>query len=291
MAALCVPLAAMADSSQPEVDMEANSLRSLVRTASPTVRADYSYTFDSDFKDSSLGSLSVSKFNVSARLPVTLSDNLRLVTGVSYRRLDFDNDSSSVPDHMQGMAAILNLEYLIGGKPVIGLLTSPGFYFIDDIEGDSFDVPTILYASWRFTPKFVGIGGAAYSGLRADNPVIPIAGFIWTISDDVKFNAIFPVASLDFEVSDGVKFSVIGEYTGLKAYSGDDVGDPRYHDTAVSYSEMRAGVQLGLALSESASMRFSAGWAFRQELEFDDPDESFRTDGAPFVGVSYSKSF
>ena len=281
----------MADSARQNADMMPNPLQALVRTEDLTLRADYSYTFDSDFKDSSLGSLSVSKLSTSARLPVPLGERLRLITGLSYRRLDFDSDSEIIPDQMQGLAALVNFEYLIADQPAIGLLMSPGFYFIDDIEGDSFDVPTIFYASWRFTPSFIGVGGASYSGLRADNPVIPLAGFIWTITDNIKFNGIFPVASLDFDLSDTTKFSIIGEYSGLKAYTGNGIADEDFRDTALSYSEMRAGVQLGVELSDSASLRVSAGWAFRQEFEFDDPDESFRTDGAPFVGVSVSKTF
>lgn len=281
----------MGESPSQSADMMPNPLQALVRTEDLTLRADYSYTFDSDFKDSSLGSLSVSKLSASARAPIPIGERLRVVTGVNYRRLDFDSDSEIIPDQMQGLAALVNFEYLIGGQPAIGLLMSPGFYFIDDINSDSFDIPTIFYASWRFTPSFIGIGGASYSGLRADNPVIPLAGFIWTITEDIKFNGIFPVASLDFDLSDTTKFSIIGEYSGLKAYTGDAIADETYRDTSLSYSEMRAGVQFGLELSDSASLRIAAGWAFRQEFEFDDPDKSFRTDGAPFVGVSVSKTF
>ena len=271
--------------------MMPNPLQALVQTQDLTLRADYSYTFDSDFKDSSLGSLSVSKLNASARAPIPIGEKLRLITGVNYRRLDFDSDSEIIPDHMQGLSALVNFEYLIGGQPAIGLLMSPGFYFIDDIDSDAFDIPTIFYASWRFTPSIIGIGGASYSGMRADNEVIPIAGVIWTISDGIKFNGLFPVASLDFDLNDSTKLSIIGEYSGLKAYTGNGVADEDYRDANLSYSEIRAGMQLGLELSDSASLRFSAGWAFRQEFEFDDPDQSFRTDGAPFVAVSVSKSF
>ncbi|MGI9242688.1 MAG: hypothetical protein ACR2RV_17965, partial [Verrucomicrobiales bacterium] len=248
--AALAPSAALAQSSSSSADMMPNPLQALVQTQDLTLRADYSYTFDSDFKDSSLGSLSVSKLNLSARTPISLTDKLRVITGVNYRRLDFDSDSDIIPDHMQGLSALVNFEYLIGGQPAIGLLMSPGFYFIDDINSDSFDIPTIFYASWRFTPSFIGIGGAGYSGLRADNPVIPLAGFIWTISEDVKLNAIFPVASLDFDLNDRTKLSIIGEYSGIKAYTGDGVADENYRDTALSYSEMRAGVQLGLELAD-----------------------------------------
>lgn len=270
---------------------DSKSLLSLVTSGEVNLKADYSYTFEGDFDDRSLGALSVSRANASARVPIPLVGNLRLQAGMSYRRLDFDADSALVPDHMQGLAALVGLEYLVGGKPAVGLRAAPGFYFIDDISGDSFDVPTIFYAAWRFTPAFIGIGGASYSGLRADSAVVPIAGFIWTISDDIKFNAVLPVASLDFKLNDALTASLIGEYLGLKAYTGEALGNSDYHDTSVSYSEMRAGAQLSLALSARASMQFAGGWAFRQELEFDRPDEAYRTGGAPFVGISFTTSF
>jgi hypothetical protein len=270
---------------------DAVALGAPVAGGTPNVRADYSYTFESDFDDRRLGALSVSRFNALARVPVPLVGNLRLQTGVSYRRLDFAADSALVPQQMQGIAALVGLEYLVAGQPAIGVRAAPGFYFIDSIDADSFDVPTIAYAAWRFTPSFIGIGGASYSSMRADSSVIPIAGFIWTISDDIKFNAILPVASLDFAVSDDVTFSLIGEYVGLRANTGDDLAAPEYRGANVSYSEFRAGVQLGVGLSDTASLQFSGGWAFRQEFEFDSPDESYRTGGAPFVGVSFKKSF
>ena len=144
---------------------------------------------------------------------------------------------------------------------------------------------------WRFSEKFIAIAGASYSGLREDNKVIPIAGFLWTITDDIKFNAILPVASLDFNVNDDVKFSVIGEFVGFRAHTGDDLANEDYQDSTLNYTELRAGAQLSYDLSDSASIRVSGGWAFRQELEFEEQDEDYKTGGAPFVGISFRKSF
>ena len=256
-----------------------------------SLRANYSYTFESDFDRASLGSLSLSRFNTTARVPIQLTERLRLQTGATYRRLDFDADAGLVPDQMQGLAALVGLEYLINGIPVAGLQAAPGFYFIDDIESDTFNVPTLAYAGWRFSDKFVGIVGATYSGLRDDNKVIPIGGFLWSISDDIKLNAILPVASLDFKIRDDLTVSVIGEYVGFRVHTGDDLDDSSYRDEALKYMELRAGAQVSYEFSDSASLRLSAGWAFRQEFEFEESDDSFRTDGAPFVGISVRKSF
>jgi hypothetical protein len=162
-----------ADSGMPGADLDGSALAAVESSGSVNLRSNYSYTFESDFDDESMGALSASRFNATARVPIPLTDNLRLQTGVSYRRLDFDSSSSLVPDQMQGISALIGLEYLINGQPVAALQAAPGFYFIDDIESDTFNVPTLLYAGWRFSEKFIGIAGATYSGLREDNKILP----------------------------------------------------------------------------------------------------------------------
>ena len=251
-----------------------------------------SYTFDSDFEDDSLGSISVQNLDAAVRLRTMISEKIRLTTGFSYNRLDFDSDAEFVPDQMQGLAALGALEYMVDGRPAIGLRISPGFYFIDDIDSDAFDIPTVFYVGHRFSETLVGFLGASYSGLRPDDKVIPIGGLIWTISDDIELNAVLPLASLDFKMNDKTTFSIIGEYTGLRADTGDSFSDDsRFNNTSVRYSEIRAGVQLTHQLSDSTSLRLAGGWAFQQEFEFEDPDVDFETDGAPFVGLSLSTSF
>ena len=62
----------------------------------------------------------------------------------------------------------------------------------------------------------------------------------------------------------------LGNQVGFRVHTGDDIADVDYQNSALKYTELRAGAQLSYNLSDSASIRLSGGWAFRQELEFEE---------------------
>ncbi len=254
-------------------------------------QASATQTFESDFTNRAAGSQSASVFESALTLPVRLNDWLRLQAGVGYSRAEFGGDDTSLlPGHMQGVAGIIGFEFLVKDQPAFFLRTSPGLYFIDDASGDSFDVPVVLGGAWRFSDSFVGLYGVTYSSFR-DIPFLPALGFLWNITDTIDFNLTFPTPNITFKIDENWRVAIEGAYRGLSVYTAEDVDDPRFRDTELSYRELAAGISTTYAFTEDTQLRIAAGWTFQRRFEYDDPETSFRAEGAPYVGVSFSARF
>ncbi len=256
-----------------------------------SIQTSVKHTFESDFRDAELGSISSTIIGAVVTLPIDLGNSFRLQTGASYERIEFSNLSTSlIPDQMQGLAAVIGLEYLVNDKPAIFLRASPGVYFIDSASSDSFDIPTSFGGAWRFTDQFMLLYGATYAGFR-ENPVLPFLGFLWDVTDEIEFNLTFPTPNLTYKFSDSLHFSIIGEYRGLSVDTAGDVADPRYTDTELSYRELAIGTSATYLFNEDTKLTLSAGYTFQRRFRYESPERSIRSDGAPFVGLTLRARF
>lgn len=262
-----------------------------LQTDAFSLQGTFNHTFESDFTNEALGSQSATTYGVVGTLPIRLTGSLRLLTGVAYERFDFGgSDTPLLPDTMQSVSGVIGLEYLVNGRPAVFVRASPGVYFIDSASSDSFDIPVVAAGAWRFTDSFILLYGATYAGFR-DTPVLPVLGFLWNITDEIDLNLTFPRPNLTYKFSDSLHFSVVGEYRGLSVHTAGDVPDPTFRDTELSYRELAAGVAAAYLFTEDHRVQVSAGYTFRRRFEYDSPGRTFRTEGAPYVGVSFQGKF
>lgn len=249
------------------------------------------HTFESDFTNRAAGSQSATLFESALTLPIRLNNSLRLQTGMSYSRAEFGGDSTPLlPGHMQGVAGIIGLEFLVKDQPAFYVRLSPGLYFIDDASGDSFDIPILLGGAWRFSESFIGLYGATYSGFR-DIPILPAVGFLWNITDSIDFNLTFPTPNITWKINDNWRLAIEGTYRGISVHTAQDVDDPRFHDTELSYRELAAGLSTTYEFNEDTQLRFAVGWTFQRRFEYDNPETTFRAEGSPYLGISFRARF
>lgn len=249
------------------------------------------HTFESDFTNPAAGSQSATGIEAALTVPVRLTDWLRLQTGISYERFEFGGGNTPLlPEHMQGVAGVIGVEFLVKGKPAFTLRASPGLYFIDNVSGDSFDIPVVLGGAWRFSESFIGLYGVTYSGFR-DYPVLPAVGFLWSVTEAIDVNVTFPSPNITFKLDENWRVAIEGSYRGLAVHTDEDVDDPRFRNTELSYRELAAGVSTTYAFNEDTEVRLSAGWTFQRHFKYDSPETSFRAEGAPYVGVSFRSRF
>ncbi len=256
-----------------------------------SIQGGVSHTFESGFKDSDLGDISSTSLGMVVTLPIKLNESFRLQTGLAYERFEFGSlQTTTIPDYMQGVSAVIGLEYLIQGKPAFFLRASPGLYFIDSAGSDSFDIPTVFGGAYKFSDNFILLYGATYAGMR-EYPILPVIGFLWDITEDIQFNLAFPRPGLTYKIDEHMQLSLFAEYRGLSVDTDDDVEDPRFADTELSYRELAGGVSFTYSFNEDIRLSVSAGYTFQRRFRYDSPERSFRSDGAPFVGMIFRGRF
>jgi hypothetical protein len=259
-----------------------------------------SYVFESDFKRGHDASGDAWQNDIQFGYRIPLGEgwpgeecgewNLRL--GAEYSRFDFGNKGGlPIPNHLQGVAGVIALEYLVKGDLALLLETHPGVYFENDIDSDSFDAPTVIGGSYRFNDHFVGVIGATFASMR-EYPIIPGVGFIWTVNDQWTVSALYPQPRVIYKPDEHCSFYAGGEFVGGSFRVDDAKGRPAKLDRAVvSYSEYRAG--LGFTYqSGPVSLEVGGGYAFQREFDFHRADRAYRTDeGAPYVKVELRTAF
>ena len=262
---------------------------------------DSSYVFESDFKsrrNNAKGDAYSGSVDFGYRIPLGEAWpnfqcgtwNLRL--GAHYARHDFDNSGGlPLPNHIQTLAGVIALEYVVSNETAILLETRPGVYFEDDIAGRNFDAPTSLGFAYRFSDHFIGIAGVTYGAFRT-YPILPGVGFKWTISDKLALTALFPKATLSYTFSPSCGMYVGAEYVGDAVRVDKVKGRPNRLDNAeLQYSEYRAGAGIFFKVG-GLSGEIGAGYAFERKFDYHESDRSYETDdGAPYIKAELHAAF
>lgn len=298
-------LAGQALAGQP-VHTVSDGKKSVIEPCPPTSRVlfdiDSSYVFESDFDSNSHRDAKGDAYSGSVafgyRIPLGNGWpnekcgewNLRL--GAHYARHDFGNSGGlPLPNHIQTLAGVIALEYVVNDEVGIILETRPGVYFENDIAGRNFDSPTLVAFAFRLSPNFIGAVGATYGSFRT-YPILPGIGFKWTINDKLTLTALFPKATLDYKFSESCGAYIGGEYVGDAVRVDKQEGRPDNLDHAVlQYSEYRAGVGVKFKLGH-LSGEIGAGYAFQRTFNYHRAERAWDTDeGAPYIKAELHAAF
>lgn len=287
-------------------DASKGGKKTVIEPCPPTSRLlldiDSSFVFESDFKSRSHPNAKGEAYSGSVELgyriplgegwPNERCGTWNLRFGARYARHDFDNSGGlPLPNHIQTLAGVIALEYVVSNETAILLETRPGVYFENDIAGRNFDSPTTLGFAFRLSDNFVGVLGASYGGFRP-YPVIPGIGFKWTISDRMTLTAIFPKASLDYKFSDSCGAYLGAEYVGDSVRVDRQPGRPdKLGHAALTYSEYRAGLGVRFKLG-AISGEIGGGYAFQRKFDYHRADLAWETeDGAPYIKAELHAAF
>jgi len=253
------------------------------------LRAGSSYVFESDFDGDDTGGTE----SIEARARLTwkylLTENWRFSLGAGYARFDFPGASGPIPDALQQVTGEIGIEYLVRGRPAFFLSSRPGFYYTDQVNADAFDAPVVLAIAFPVSKQLILSVGAIYSRFR-ETPVLPIAGLIWDINDNLTLNLIAPEPALTYRCESGTEISLKGELTGTSVHAGDDLPEP-YAGDNLDYLDLRAGLGVRFGGKANWTASFDAGWSFMRKFEYDDRGEDFKQEGAPYVKVRFDYTF
>ncbi len=252
--------------------------------------AEWSYTTKSNFKSGAYGSQDAGEwdFSYSHRFPVTGHWYLR--AGVDYQRFDFGGSTNGLPNHLQAVSGIVAFEYVEQNFPAVAVVLHPGFYFENDINAQSFDMPIEIYSSFKITDRFFVMIGAA--GARYYHPsVFPIGGVIWLINDQWRVEGIFPKPALIWSPMKEWDFRLQGELLGGGFRMDGGNPNPALSGAVLQYVEYRAGVQASYTGFKSFELIAGAGYSVERQFDFYRAHTNLRTAGALFIKLGVEAKF
>lgn len=249
----------------------------------------------SDFESGREADVTQFEFSTSGRLPVG-SIGMGIV-GLSYRTYQIDVDGiAAVPDSLNEVALTLGLQRRLAPDWSGFVQIRPGFYGdFETIDGDSFNVPLLAVAQYSARPGLIwsfGVTANAFSEI----PVLPIAGVRWAFAPDWTFNLGFPRIDVTQKVNESFSWSVLlriegGNYRVTDSPPTPFPGPASLRNTYVDFTEIRTGVGLNYALTDTIRLDLEAGVMTDRKFDYYDRDYQLNGDPAGFVTLGITGRF
>jgi hypothetical protein len=223
-----------------------------------------------------------------------LNGHLYLHLGISYERFDFGATNAPVPEHLQGVAGTIGIDYMHNNDVGAFIQVKPGFYTEDDFDSASFDAPITLGRIFVLQPeKLYVFVGANASFLRGRFPVIPLAGIIWMPDDKWKLLGILPEPRVIYSPCNKLDFWVGGQLTGgsFRTDRDDTIVPHKLSGAQVDYSDYRAGGGFVYSPCDAVTIDFGGGYSLQRKFDFYRASMTYKTDPAPYLRLEFKAKF
>jgi opacity protein-like surface antigen len=254
-----------------------------------------SYVFESDLhRGGSFGDQYAASYSFSYGHRFLLSGHLYLNLGVSYDRFDFGTTGAPVPDHLQGVAGTIAVEYMHNNDIGAFIQVKPGFYTENDFDSASFDVPITLGRIFVLQQdKLYAFVGANASFLRGQFPVIPLAGIIWMPDDKWKILGLLPEPRVIYSPCNKWDFWAGGQLTGgsFRTDRDDTIVPHKLSGAQVDYSDYRVGGGLIYSPCDAITVDLGGGYSIQRSFDFYRADMKYKTDPAPYLRLEFKAKF
>ena len=236
----------------------------------------------------SLGSQAESYYEIEALRRFKIVDSWYFRVGFDTSRYDFSRSNSIFPYSLNAVAGEVALEYWHGNEIGALIKISPGVYFTrDHITANSFDIPIEAGTGIKITNNFsLAIGLTA--GLLREWPVLPVGGFVWNVTDQLKISALLPEPRVSYKFSPAFEVFLTGELAG-GGYRNGPTNDHRTNNAALQYTEWRGGPGFSYTPRKGLSLEGTVGWVFQRDIDYFRAGPAFSTrTGAPYFKLDLS---
>ncbi len=264
------------------------------------VETESTYVFESDLNHGgSFGKQDALQNSIEYGHRFLLTGNWYARAGLAYSRFDFGHTAAlPIPDHLQSAAMLLGVDYMHGKNIGAFFQIRPGFYFEDDMNSASFDVPITAARIWILRDDELYFFTAVnVSFLRGGLPIVPVAGLIWTPSEQWHAMLMVPEPRLIYSPNKQWDFWVGGELTGgtFRMDQHDEfTGIPHVQKLSgaqVDYQEYRVGVGMIYSPVDNICFDLGAGCVVERAFKFHRAGENYRTDPAPYLRLVFKAKF
>lgn len=260
------------------------------------IESEVGYVAPSEFTGSvDAGKISTlnAKLNVKHTLYSSRQYTLRLRTSVDAFWFDLKDSAGVTPNQFTNLGIGLGGDYRFADAYQLTAEFVPKFSFGEAGSGD-FTYSAILAIGRKFSDRLLGIAGVLVQP-DFEFPVIPVAGFIWKISDEWTFNATFPRGSIVYSPSERWEFlGLVQLKTGDYRTPGDFAKDSERNDLGndwLSYMDVQVGVGVNYKVCKGFKVGVQTGASVYRQFEFDSADFDIEGDPAPFVSVGVTSRF
>jgi hypothetical protein len=270
--------------------------RASERTPLDYFKLEGGYVFESELEDDDFNYGEQDAFELEAEYThrFHLSGRWYLRAGVSYNRFTFGDSFAPVPEHLQSIAAVLSIDYMVGADRGAFLEIRPGFYGEDNFDSDSFDVPITLARAWVLKrDKIFLLTGVNVAFLRGQMPIIPIVGLVWHLSDQWLLYAVPPEPRLVFMPNKHLDLWIGGQLTGgsFRTDHDSNIFPPRLSGAQVDYTDYRAGGGFVWHVTDAVHLDVGGGYSIQRRFNYERADIDFESGAAPYLRASLKAEF
>lgn len=256
-------------------------------------RFESAYVFESDF-DRGFGPQDAFHLNTEYAHRFHLGGRIYLRTGIGYERFEFGDSFAPVPTHLQSMAGIIALDYMVGKDTGAFIQIRPGFYTENDIGINSFDVPITLGRVFILQQdKLYLFVGATAGFLRGQYPVLPVAGLVWRPSEQWNIFALVPDPRITWSPTRQFGVWVGGQFAGSSFRTDRDsrIVPRELSGAQVDYFEYRVGGGIEWRPTEQVAVDLGGGYVIERSFNFERAGREYSLEGAPFLRAAVKAEF
>jgi hypothetical protein len=238
---------------------------------------------------------SSAKFVLSAQV----RDTALLRLGVGWLGYFFNPKSGApIPDSLQAENLEVGADLQVSPAILARIEALPGFYSnARDITSRDFNVPFEIAASYFVSADLVLLAGV-YVDVNASEPVFPIIGVHWKLSDKWVIEGMPPRPQIQYNLTNSVTLfagaDLREETFVVDNRFGTSRGIPQLNNAILEYNEIRAGAGLSWKVNKNVSLDVEGGCVPYRRFDYSHVADGIKVkseDLVPYVRVGLSALF
>jgi hypothetical protein len=259
--------------------------------------AEVTYAFGSRVRDegTDLGDLDTLYIHAAYVASIGATDSFNWLLGIDWKRVQASVPADTpIPNTLQSAAAVLGFDWQFATRWHARLEVAPGIYSdFQDISGDDLNAPFTPELSYSINSNLL-IGVQMSVDLRRDLPAVAFPNVRWKFAERWLLSLRIPRPQLEFAATEHLSVIAGASLAGGSYVVAEDFG--RRHGRSQldgqSVDFEQVGVGLGVRYAtERVIAEIGAGWIVDRRYNFHERDVELKTDGAPYVQVSFATTF
>jgi Domain of unknown function (DUF6268) len=238
---------------------------------------------------------SSAKFVLSAQV----RDTVLLRLGAGWLGYFFDpNSKAPIPDSLQAENLEVGADIQVSPAILARIEALPGIYSnARNITSRDINVPFEIVASYFVSADLILLAGI-YVDVNADEPVFPVFGVHWKLSDKWVIEGMPPRPQIQYNLTDSVTLfagaDLREETFVVDNRFGTSRGMPQLNNAILQYNEIRAGAGLSWKVNKNVNLDIEGGCTPYRRFDYPHVGDGFKVkseDLVPYVRVGLSALF
>ena len=232
-------------------------------------------------------------------LSAAVGNSALLRLGFGWLGYFFDPEPKApIPYSLQAENLVVGGDIQVSPAILVRIEANPGIYSdARDITARNFNVPFEIAASYFVSSDLIFLAGV-YVDVNASDPVFPIIGVHWKLSDKWVIEGMPPRPQIQYILSDKVTLFAgadLREETFVVDHQfGTSRGLPQLNNAILEYNEIRAGAGLTWKVYKSVSLDIEGGFTPYRRFDYAHVEDGFKVkseDVVPYLRVGLSALF